>query len=308
MKKIALMLGFPGLLAIVSVPTSPAHAQATRTFVSGVGNDADPCTRTLPCRTFGGALTQTAAGGEINCVDPGGYGSVTITKSITIDCGGTYGSVLHTSSNGIIINDSGTGSPNTIDVIIRNLSINGSGMPLGINGIYYISGRSVHVENVTIESAATAGINVSKNTFGTLTVRNVSFMFMPVGIKLATTAGNIVASISDCKFNGMTNNGVDAAATSYAGVANSVFSTVGGAAILASSATSTVYAKNNLITNSNHGISASVAGAKITASGNGMYGNTKAFNAAAGAIFLSANNNEVDINPGNPSTGFLTVK
>lgn len=308
MKKTGLLPGLLGLLAIVSLPTSSAHAQAIRTFVSGVGSDSDPCSRTAPCRTFGGAISQTAAGGEINCLDPGGYGAVTITKSITIDCAGTFGSVLHSGTTGIVINDSATGTPNTIDVIIRNLSINGSGMPLGINGINYISGRSVHVENVAIESVTTTGINVSKSTFGTLTVRNVSFMLMPVGIKLATTAGNIVASISDCKFNGMTNNGVDAAATSFAGVTNSVFSTVGGTAILASSATSTVYAKNNLITSSNHGISASVAGAKITASGNGIYGNTKAFNAAAGAIFLSAGNNEVDINPGNPSTGFLTIK
>ena len=67
---------------------APASAQATRTFVSGVGNDADPCSRTAPCRTFAGAIVKTFINGEINCLDPGGYGAVNITKSITIDCTG----------------------------------------------------------------------------------------------------------------------------------------------------------------------------------------------------------------------------
>ena len=64
--------------------TAPAHAQATRTWVSGVGDDANPCSRTAPCKTFAGAISKTAAKGEINCIDPGGFGGVTITKPITI--------------------------------------------------------------------------------------------------------------------------------------------------------------------------------------------------------------------------------
>ena len=68
--------------------TSLAYAQATRTWVSGVGDDANPCSRTAPCKTFAGAISKTAAAGEIDCLDPGGFGAVTITKSITIDCGG----------------------------------------------------------------------------------------------------------------------------------------------------------------------------------------------------------------------------
>src|SRR3569833_3224253 len=67
----------------------PAYAQATRTWVSGTGDDANPCSRTAPCKTFAGAISKTAAGGEINCIDTGGYGAVTITKSITIDCTST---------------------------------------------------------------------------------------------------------------------------------------------------------------------------------------------------------------------------
>ena len=66
---------------------APASAQATRTWISGVGDDANPCSRTAPCKTFAGAISKTAEGGEINALDPGGYGAVTITKSITIDGG-----------------------------------------------------------------------------------------------------------------------------------------------------------------------------------------------------------------------------
>src|ERR1700704_2278411 len=84
--------------------SAPAQAQATRTFVSGVGNDADPCSRTAPCKTFAGAISKTFINGEIDCLDPGGYGTLTITKSITIDCTGTLGGVLASGTNGLHIN------------------------------------------------------------------------------------------------------------------------------------------------------------------------------------------------------------
>ena len=81
-----------------------AHAQATRTWVSGVGDDANPCSRTAPCKTFAGAISKTAAGGEINVLDPGGFGAVTITKAITISSEGFEAGVLVSGTNGIIIN------------------------------------------------------------------------------------------------------------------------------------------------------------------------------------------------------------
>src|SRR6267378_6234494 len=87
---------------------SLAQAQATRTWVSGVGDDVNPCSRTAPCKTFAGAISKTAACGEIDALDPGGFGAVTITKSITIDGTGTFASILASGQNGIIIN-AGTG-------------------------------------------------------------------------------------------------------------------------------------------------------------------------------------------------------
>jgi hypothetical protein len=91
--------------------SAPAHAQATRTWVSGVGSDADPCSRTAPCKTFAGAISKTATNGFINCLDPAGYGAVTITRSMTIDCHETLGSILagQEGTNGIMEDMSITG-------------------------------------------------------------------------------------------------------------------------------------------------------------------------------------------------------
>src|SRR6516164_4426504 len=92
-----------GILAMM-LEAGPANAQATRTWVSGVGDDANPCSRTAPCKTFAGAIAKTATFGEINCLDPGGFGAVTITKSILIDCSATEGGVLVSGTNGLVIN------------------------------------------------------------------------------------------------------------------------------------------------------------------------------------------------------------
>ena len=107
--------------------SAPAHAQATRTWVSGVGDDLNPCSRTAPCKTFAGAISKTFINGEIDCLDPGGYGAVTITKSITLDCTGTFGSILTGAGNGIVINIAVGANDPFRTVRIRGLSINGTG-------------------------------------------------------------------------------------------------------------------------------------------------------------------------------------
>src|SRR5215469_12616513 len=104
----------------------PAHAQATRTWVSGVGNDVNPCSRTAPCKTFAGAISKTAVNGEINCLDPGGFGAITITKSITIDCHEAFGSILNSGTNGInVAFDSFSAADSRKTVRLRNLDLNG---------------------------------------------------------------------------------------------------------------------------------------------------------------------------------------
>src|SRR5258706_868563 len=128
---------------------SLAQAQASRTWVSGVGDDANPCSRTAPCKTFAGAISKTANFGEIDALDPGGFGAVTITKSITIDGGGgQVASVLVAGTNGIVVQ----AGANDV-VTLRNIRINGIvGSPsgAGLNGIRFLSGAALHVEHCTI--------------------------------------------------------------------------------------------------------------------------------------------------------------
>ncbi|MGD9630090.1 MAG: right-handed parallel beta-helix repeat-containing protein [Pyrinomonadaceae bacterium] len=142
------------LFASVLFLYSVNHAQATRTWISGVGDDVNPCSRTAPCKTLAGAISRTATGGEINCLDPGGFGALTIVKSITLDCTGTQGSILASSTSGIIIN-----APNAT-VNIRSLSINGAGTTPGNTGIRIISAGKVFVETVLIEGFSTSGVGI----------------------------------------------------------------------------------------------------------------------------------------------------
>src|SRR5690349_16725039 len=121
-----ILLSLAAIAAVVSLGAGAAQAQASRIWVSGVGDDANPCSRTAPCKTFAGAISKTAAGGEINCLDSAGYGAVTITKAMTIDCVGELGSVLVSGTNGIVIQ---AGASDTVN--LRNLAfqgLNGSGI------------------------------------------------------------------------------------------------------------------------------------------------------------------------------------
>src|SRR4051795_6752110 len=118
-----ILLSLAAVAAVVSLGAGAAQAQATRTWVSGVGDDANPCSRTAPCKTFPGAISKTAAGGEINCLDPGGFGGVTITKAITIACEGVTAGVLVSGVNGILV------AAGASDVVfLKGLDIEGLGM------------------------------------------------------------------------------------------------------------------------------------------------------------------------------------
>ena len=145
------------LAVTILLGASLASAQASRTWVSGVGDDVNPCSRTAPCKTFAGAISKTAAGGEIDALDPAGYGAVTITKGITIDGGGgQVASVLVAGTNGIVVQ----AGPSDV-VILRNLRINGIGT--GINGIRFLSGKDLNVENCVIFGFTTNGVDIALN-------------------------------------------------------------------------------------------------------------------------------------------------
>jgi hypothetical protein len=137
------------VLVGLAIPAS-ASAQATRTWVSGVGDDANPCSRTAPCKTFAGAISKTANGGEINCLDPGGFGGVTINKSLAIKCQYTEGGVLVAGTNGIVINAAATDK-----VTLRGLDINGTGSgvpPVSLTGVKVLSAAKVNIVDSEIYS------------------------------------------------------------------------------------------------------------------------------------------------------------
>jgi hypothetical protein len=165
------------MLAFASI----AQAQATRTWVSGVGDDANPCSRTAPCKTFAGAISKTATDGEINALDPAGFGAVTITKSITID-GSTTGmaGILASGTTAVIINIQATSGTNTVQ--LRNISMNGAGNVLSANGVRVVApgvaNLAVLIENCVIfgfrsvSAGQGRGISDERTSAGTLFVQN----------------------------------------------------------------------------------------------------------------------------------------
>ena len=165
---------------------SMAQAQATRTWVSGVGDDVNPCSRTAPCKTFAGAISKTAVNGEIDCLDPGGFGAVTISKGLTIDgtTGSGFGSILASFTNGIVINDTGATANDLKKVIIRNLSINGSG------GSNAAGGGLVGIKILAVAVATTVSIE---------NCRIFGFTGNPGdGISDARNVANSILNVTDC--------------------------------------------------------------------------------------------------------------
>jgi hypothetical protein len=187
------------LIGVTLAFASMAHAQATRTWVSGVGDDLNPCSRTAPCKTFAGAIPKTAVGGEISVLDPGGFGAIIITKSLTIDGTGTLASILSAGTTGITINiiDPKDAAKS---VRIRGLSINGAGS--GVNGIRVIAANKVSIEDTVINGHVTNGIYVETRT-GQVFVKNATIS-NNAGVGINVVIGG-QAAISDVSliYNGM---------------------------------------------------------------------------------------------------------
>ena len=132
-------------LVALTLTASIAHAQASRTWISGTGDDNNPCSRTAPCNTLSGTLSKTADGGEIDVLDPAPIGAASINKSVTVDGNGNFAGVLASGVNGITVNDAGA---NTAVVTLRNIAINGAGT--GFFGVKIVSAKAVTVENCQI--------------------------------------------------------------------------------------------------------------------------------------------------------------
>lgn len=268
-----------------------ANAQATRTWVSGVGDDVNPCSRTAPCKTFAGAISKTATNGEINCLDPAGYGAVTITKSITIDCEDTQGSILASLTNGIILNGA------NIDVRVRGISINGAGN--GINCIRVLGSGTVKLtlDEVVCSGFATHGVSIETSTGSSkIVVLNSSFRNITGnGINsFVTGAGSTTVAVDSSLF-AFCGVGVNLGVASVGSIVDSTVSnnTTG---IQAAGSTSFLNAVGNQITHNGTGVSA-LSSATIRIGNNLVTGNT---NGLSGTNIFTWGGNQVD---GNTSNG-----
>jgi hypothetical protein len=295
-----------GLLVVAAVAAAlslgGASAQAqTRTWVSGTGDDLNPCSRTAPCKTFAGAISKTAASGEINCLDPGGFGVVTITKAINIICVGVIGGVLGAGTNGITVNAGATDQ-----VTLRGLDIDGVGT--GINGIRFLAGKALIVDNVNIYGFTGDGIHVALTAAASVNVRDAVINNVGGdGIKIASTVGG--ASLAADHVNiSRTANGIEVAAGGVGTVSNSSI-TGNGSGVLSSAGGAILNVSNTVFANNNFGANASVSGATIGLDNCDLFANNTAVNGVAGSTFNSANNNKFNSNASNGASvsAFMVV-
>jgi hypothetical protein len=215
------VLNLLSVLVFIGAFATLANAQATRTWVSGVGDDANPCSRTAPCKTFAGAISKTATGGEISVLDPGGFGTVTITKSMTINGthGAGYGSILSSgASAGVIINNA------VSTVRLKSLDINGTGT--GVDGIKVLAALKVYVEDCKIDGLTGRGINdirTTANGFLNVTDTNVSSTGGSGVTIIPGVGGSVTATLDNVHSQGSANSGYAQSGAVKGTVRNSVF-------------------------------------------------------------------------------------
>jgi len=258
----------------LSVWSGQADAQATRTWVSGVGDDANPCSRTAPCRTFAGAISKTAASGEIDVLDPGAYGAVTITKSIAINGTPFQAGVLVAGTNGVIINAAATDT-----VILRGIDFVGVGT--GLSAVNILAAKEVVLQNLRISDFTVAGISVTAPSAVNLIVDDVTISKCEgangVGVSLKPAAGGLVKAMLNRVRIGNCVSGIVAAPAAGVIVDALVdhsdvnFATTG---ILADGATATVRLSNSNIFANTTGLSTATGGSIISYNNNRLRGNT----------------------------------
>jgi hypothetical protein len=297
-------------LALLAVPLA-AQAQATRTWVSGVGDDVNPCSRTAPCKTFAGAISKTAAGGEINVLDPGGFGAVTITKSLTIGTDPAYGGILNSSTNGVVINALAT------DVItLRGLTINGGiGASTGVNGVRILSAGTVNIENsyiygnrtaapngngvYVLNTANTVELNIDRTTFSENGLGNdgAAVLVAPTG------SGSAKVSISNsAAFNNT--RGIRGDSSGTTGTVDIVVNdsrisnnTLSGLSVVSgASSAATLTLTRSISTSNTSGVNSNGAVAVVRISGSVVTGNASGLLPAASGQIISYGNNVLDGN------------
>jgi hypothetical protein len=293
----------------LSLLATPLFAQATRTWVSGVGDDVNPCSRTAPCKTFAGAISKTAANGEINVLDPGGFGAVTITKSITIDGGGgPHASILAGGTQGVAI----TGAAGTV-VTLRNLSINGSGgtgTP-GTNGVRVNTAGAVRIENVSIFGFSGRGVDIQSSTPVEVAIINSTIHDNGgIGVALSAAVGSRL-DVIDSRVISNGSHGVWATGGGVASIFRSTLSENTLAGVVLNGTNTRVTVADSLLSRNKWGVQAgtgvgSASGAIIGLTGNTITGNFTAGVSVEGAAVETHGTNAIRRNATDISGGVLT--
>jgi len=299
--------------------TAPASAQATRTWVSGVGDDANPCSRTAPCKTFAGAISKTAASGEIDCLDPGGFGALTITKAMTILCDAvSNGGVLVSGTNGITV------AAGAADVIVLSgLDFEGIAPTSGpgLDGIRFNTGAALFVRNCTIRDFSQNGINFAPGGVSSLYVNNVmihnsGFSGTFAGIQLRPTGtGQASAAINNVQ---LTSNGIGIMAdgTATSGKINGVVrdsvisgSTNNGINVGATTSANDALLLDDVTISGNliNGLSVNGSTAGLLVANSTIYNNGAGINAVNSGQVVSYGNNRLNANNGNDGAFTSTI-
>jgi parallel beta helix pectate lyase-like protein len=303
MKTFRFTLTALGTIAFTLILSSGVQAQVTRTWVSGVGDDANPCSRTAPCRTLAGAIVKAAKDGEIDVLDPAAVGAVLLTKSIFINGtqGAGFAGVINPSSTGVNINITDAADVRKA-VRIRGLDINGAAT--GLNGVTITAANNVWIDECIIDGNAGdglvsgIGVRVSEGNGCNLFLSNTSIQKNVTGVRLSTTSGFVAANIKNCNIDGNT-TGVDAAAGGFATIESSRISTNSGDALKTTVSGATINITDSVMSNNNGAAAnASVSGSTIRVASSRVYNNGSSFLIAAGATVASDGQNRVAANAG----------
>ncbi len=287
-------------LAMLTLTVASVSQAQTRTWVSGVGDDLNPCSRTAPCKTYAGAISKTAANGEISTLDPGGFGTVTATKSITIDGtnGAGFGSILASGTTGVIVNDSLSATPNTAVVTLRHLSINGAFTTAG-SGIRFIAGKALIVEDCDIfgfTGTGSAGRGISVELTGgprNVFIKDTNITNCTVGVRLGATVSFVTAVLNNVTIDAVGNQaagttGVDLAAGGFATIRNSVISRFQNGVNNSGGANSGARVIGSTLFSNATGINAGASQAHISTSS--FLGNTTGIALAGGSVLTGCDN------------------
>jgi hypothetical protein len=295
MKLNTLLIAALGLVAGLALADTSVHAQS---WVSGAGNDTNACTRAAPCQTFAGALSKTAAGGEIDCLDPGSFGAVTINKAITLDCSGGFGLVEVSGTNGINV---AAGASDK--VILRGLSFGG-----GVNGIDFTSGGQLTVERCLIKGFSQTGILINLTAGAAVYVTNTYITNVSNGIVAQISAGALTITVNQTTIANPAANGFQAAGgTVDATITNSVIAKAGASAFIGSAGSPVINVDSSTVSDSTTAFH-SAPGTVIRISNNNIYNDITDFDIPKGGIVQSASNNRISEGGSTSPTGKITLK